>query len=103
MRLHYRNEVPQSTIEDKFSKSGVNTEQMLLHFHHPQRKLQKGNVFPSVRQEFCPGGGMHGGGGGRWLCVHGGGMCGRGACMDRGECVEVGMCGRGACMVGVCV
>ena len=68
MRLHYRNEVPQSTIEDKFSTSGVNTEQMLLHFHHPQRKLQKGNVFPSVRQEFCPGG-MHGGGGQVVVCA----------------------------------
>ena len=41
--------------------------------YHPQTKLRKGNVFTSVCKEFCPQGGMHGGGTSVvGLCVPGG-------------------------------
>ena len=71
-------------------------------------KLEQGNIFRSMCQEFCPQGehawqvghawqrGMHG----RGACMAGGGMHDRGACMVCGACMAGGMHGRGACMVG---
>ena len=35
--------------------------------------------------------------------MHGGGMCGREACMAVGPCVAGGVLGRGVCMLGVCM
>ena len=29
------------------------------HYYRPQTELREGNVFTSVCQEFCPGGGVH--------------------------------------------
>ena len=65
-------------------------------------KLWQDNIFTSVCQEFCPGGGgsMHG----RGLCMVGGGMHGRGDMHGKGgreACVAGGMHGSGVCMAGV--
>ena len=71
-------------------------------YYRPQTKLQKGNVFRSMCQEFCPQGYPSQGGGmrGQGACVVGmwwGCVCGRGH-------VWQGVHGRGAwqgvCMVG---
>ena len=72
------------------------------YYYRPQQHLQKGNVFTSMCEEFCPGGGVHGKGG-----VHSGGhvwqggMCGRGH-VWQGACMAGGMHGRWACMTGEC-
>ena len=63
---------------------------MMHDFYRPQTKLRKGNVFTSMCQKFCWGGGHVWQG----ACVAGG-MCGRENVHGRGD-----MCGRGACMAG---
>ena len=79
--------------------------------YRPLRSLGQGNIFRSVCQEFCPGGGACVAGG-----MHGRGHVWQGACMAGGACVAWGPCmvgggmcgregvhGRGACVVGGCV
>ena len=81
-----------------------------------KRSLGQGNIFRSVCQELCPGGGgacmtgMVHGRGHAWLgeCVWQGGMRGREVCMPRGCAWPGGMCGWGdmhgwgVCMAGGC-
>ena len=86
----------------------------------PAKKLEQGNIFRSVCQEFCPQGMACMAGGHVWQrgCVWQGGMYSRGhewwgcawwgctwwwGCVHDRVCAwQGGMHGRGACVVGVC-
>ena len=68
----------------------------------PATKLGQGNIFRSICQEFCPGGGGHAWQGGAWqggTCLVGG-VHGRGDVHGKEACVARGHAWRGACMIG---